>query len=272
MNSEDIIKSRYKEYFKMPNNCYMVSTITKDDAGIIDNKLIDYLDDLDGMQGNWGICDELCNVIVIPKYLFPLIKCGNYYKVSLGIKNENNVISTLKSGLIDEQGNEIVPIEYEFMQELDDNGSYFKVKNSEICKDGIIDNNNNIVVPFIYDLISSWLKFGKIEIRNDNKSGIYDFESKKELIHPKYDWISAVSNEVYLIGLDNNNPKTIIDANENIIGLKDDWKLVYQDKNNIESYKSNMSTEILYAGIKVSSPEEKIFFEIKDGKILELSN
>lgn len=272
MNAEDIIKSRYKEYFKMPNNCYMVSTLTKDEVGNIDNKFLDYLDDLEGMQGNWGICDELSNVLIFPKYLFPLIKCGDYYKVSIGICNQNNIISTLKSGLIDDSGNEMVPIIYEFMEQLDEDGNYFKVKNVEISKDGVIDKKNNIVVPFEYDLISGWLKYGKVEIRNNNKSGIYDFELKKELINPKYDWISTISKELYLIGSDNENPKTIIDENENMIGSKDEWKLVYQDTKNIDEFKDIMTTEILYAGIKINNPEEKVFFEIKDGQVLELSN
>ena len=41
---------------------------------------------------------------------------------------------------------------------------------------------------------------------------------------------------------------------------------------NVDYYKDNMVTTTLYAGIKISDPNEKIFFEIKDGKILKLNN
>ncbi len=182
---ENYIKNKYKDYIKLDNDYYQVTTAIAGDLPFVNPHIDLYTCDY-GLQGKWGLCDSKGNELIKPQYLFPLHKFDNIYMVSLPIKNDEGIIVDMDSGLVDENNNEIVPIKYGFMTWLDDAGNYFKVFDKKLGKYGVIDRNYNIIISFIYDYIYTSAENDQIIINDNNLYGVYDFKLNKVIIPPKY--------------------------------------------------------------------------------------
>ena len=195
------------------------------------------IDEVYGLEGNWGLVDKNGNVIIKPRYLYPFIECGNNYQVMLPYKylkvEDKKIIVTLKHGLIDKKGNIIIPIKYLFMEAMDNTGTYFKVFDTMLEKDGVLDKNNNIVVPFNYQYIKAspdlelMIKtkycdiypdnIYQVKVCNNDLYGVYDLKLQKEIIKPKYKHLKIISYNKFLIGETYETCDTLINADDNVI-------------------------------------------------------
>jgi len=92
-------------------------------------------------------------------------------------------------GVIDTIGNVVIPFKYNSINMWGD--KYLVILNRKV---GMIDNNGEIIVPFLYD---SYACSGPTtDIIKDGLVGIMD-SSGKILVAPKYNFIQAISDEVF---------------------------------------------------------------------------
>lgn len=135
-------------------------------------------------------------------------------------------------GMINLQGELIIPVEYEDF-DLMDNGNFIAKKNGKF---GIIDRKNTIIAPFVYDSISA--KIGKninfAVMVKDNKAGISNTLTGDVILSHEYDDIFPHNTQqiIYLIQKQNNQTKIgFADYTTGQILLKptyDDYRWVYQ--------------------------------------------
>lgn len=236
MNSKEL-KKKYKQVYKLDDGNYMVSTKSQSEVCAVEYYAHTNIDEVYGMEGNWGLVDKEGNLIIEPKYIYPFIECGDNYQVMLPQQskkiNGRNTILTLKHGLIDKLGNILIPIQYLYMEAMDSTGTYFRMVDKKTYKAGVIDKNNNIVVPFHYEYIQGSpdlelrikMKYCdvypdtiyQVKVSNDDVYGIYDLKVKKEIIKPKYKHLKIVGYNRFLIGEDYNNCNTLINEKEELI-------------------------------------------------------
>lgn len=232
MNIEELEK-KYKQVYKLDDGNYMVSTKSQKEV------LVDYfahtnIDEVYGMEGNWGLIDKDGKTIIEPKYIYPFLECGDNYQVMLPQEyKENNGVKTiinLEHGLIDKKGNIIIPIKYLYMEAMDNTGTYFRVVDKETYKSGVIDKNNKLVIPFKYEYIqaSPDLKLMiqtkycniypdniyQVKVSNNDLYGVYDLKLKKEIIKPKYKYLKIIGYNRFEIGEDYDSCNTLINEKE----------------------------------------------------------
>ena len=232
MKKEDLEKV-YKQVYELEDGNYVVSTKSQDEVTIVDYWADLDLNEVYGMEGEWGLVDKDGNVVIKPEYIYPPLERGENYQVMLPekymeIEGEERVV-LVKHGLIDKKGKIIIPVKYIYMRPIDNIGKYFSVVNKETGKSGVLDKSNNIVVPFKYGYILSpeMIKIDdgsiypdniyQLSVNNDKLFGVYDLELKKEIIKPKYKYLKVVDYNRFLIGEDFFNCNTLIDENEKII-------------------------------------------------------
>ena len=232
MKKEDLEKV-YKQVYELEDGNYVVSTKSQDEVTIVDYWADLDLNEVYGMEGEWGLVDKDGNVVIKPEYIYPPLERGENYQVMLPekymeIEGEERVV-LVKHGLIDKKGKIIIPVKYIYMRPIDNIGKYFSVVNKETGKSGVLDKSNNIVVPFKYGYILSpeMIKIDdgsiypdniyQLAVNNDKLFGVYDLELKKEIIKPKYKYLKVVDYNRFLIGEDFFNCNTLIDENEKII-------------------------------------------------------
>lgn len=117
-----------------------------------------------------------------------------WYEEVLRVKKDN------KYGLIDYNGKEILPTEYDSIEALEG------VKNSLIIKKeekvGLCDNQGNIIIEPEYKeikAIGNDYKNGYVVINSDNKYGLVDF-TKQVILEPKYEEVKTVtSTNTYVV-------------------------------------------------------------------------
>ncbi len=232
MKKEDLEKV-YKQVYELEDGNYVVSTKSQDEVTIVDYWADLDLNEVYGMEGEWGLVDKDGNVVIKPEYIYPPLERGENYQVMLPeeymeIEGEERVV-LVKHGLIDKKGKIIIPVKYIYMSPIDNIGKYFIVVNKETGKSGVLDKSNNIVVPFKYGyiLFPEMIKIDdgsiypdniyQLAVNNDKLFGVYDLELKKEIIKPKYKYLKVVDYNRFLIGEDFFNCNTLIDENEKII-------------------------------------------------------
>ena len=227
------LKKKYKQICNLNDGNYNISTKSQNEVNIVEYYAHTGIDEVYGMEGNWGLVDKDGNIVIEPKYIYPFIECGNNYQVMLPheykkIKGKENIL-TLKHGLIDKKGNIIIPIKYLYMEAMDNTGTYFRVVNSKTYKSGVLDKDNNVVIPFKYEFIQATPDLNmrikdeypdniyQVKVSKNDLYGIYDLKLKKEIIKPKYKCLKIASYNRFLIGEDYENCNTLIDESEQII-------------------------------------------------------
>lgn len=236
MNLKEL-KKKYKQVYKLDDGNYMVSTKSQREVSDVEYYAHTAIDEVYGMEGNWGLVDKEGNIIIKPKYIYPFLECGDNYQVMMPheyktIKGKKTIL-TLKHGLIDKLGNIIIPIQYLYMEAMDNTGTYFRVVDKKTYKSGVIDKNNTIVVPFRYEYIEASpdlklrvkTKYGdvypdtinQVKVSNHDVYGIYDLKLKKEILKPKYKHLKIMGYNRFLIGEDYESCYTLIDEKEEII-------------------------------------------------------
>ncbi|WP_158838307.1 WG repeat-containing protein [Polaribacter sp. L3A8] len=142
----------------------------------------DHINEMEECSGKWGIIDTSGKEIIKPSYSFiDFFESSDYYKVFKGkmIFNFNKetfreTMEGAKSGVINKNNKIIVPIEYDWIEELEK--GIFAVNNGGIItlhdgddewhqwtvdggKWGIINKKSKLLVPIKYDTImNTWVK------------------------------------------------------------------------------------------------------------------
>ena len=226
--NKDEFAGKYSNVLEIIDGNYVVNTINE--VPIVDYCAHTDIDAVYGLEGKWGLVDINDNFIIEPNYIYPFIECGDNLHVMLPEKIENNVIVTLKHGLIDTKGNIIIPIKYLYMEAMDNSGEYFRVVDPKTYKSGVLDKNNKIVIPFKYDYIQAspdlelcetneyCSKYPdyiyQVKICNNDLYGVYDLKLKKEIIKPKYKYLKIVGYNKFKIGEDYDNCNILINEKE----------------------------------------------------------
>lgn len=117
-----------------------------------------------------------------------------YEEEVLRVKKDN------KYGLIDYNGKEILPTEYDSIEALEGVKNSIVIKKEE--KLGLCDNQGNIIIEPEYKEIKAIgddYKNGYIVVNSDNKYGLIDF-TKQVILETKYDEIKTVAaTNIYIV-------------------------------------------------------------------------
>ena len=194
-NDNQATRDKYPVIIEMDNGWKIVSTI--------DPKLIPlaFHHDFHDEPGNWGLVDDKWNVIIEPKYLFPLYPYNDYFMVCAGNRwtqdeewdkrndkfpqNKGNYWSKKQLwGLIDIDENEIIPIIYDEMTCLNlgwnDHAGFDKEKSNnifavyrhqyppyEMQEVAVINHKNEFLIPFgLYTDVDYFIE--------DNQLAVYE--------------------------------------------------------------------------------------------------
>lgn len=174
----------------------------------------------------------------------------NYDKIeAINNKDENNnlwyekdilrVQKNGKYGLINLEGKEIIPIEYDDITAISGIKNSLKVKKDE--KYGIVDNEGKIVVEPQYediDILGNDNKSGFIVKASTGKYGIRDY-SNNEILDTKYDKIEKVyGNDLYVVVQD--GKKKIVSKQEDVlVSGFDDIKQILSSQENAVIFLKN---------------------------------
>lgn len=176
---------------------------------VIGKKIDDYLEMTD-FDGKWGIIDNDGKEIIPNEYNYiDFFRSKFFYKVGLGkmyLNHDTNdsfiniqdniylIVRDTKWGVINNKNDIIVPIEFEWVEEISDGklwainkggqlyyNSDYEVNRWEILggKWGVINSESKIIVPIKYDkVITSWFRVKSyIFVKNTSKdSNYYDFD------------------------------------------------------------------------------------------------
>lgn len=169
-------------------------------------------------NNKYGVIDRIGNTIVKPIYL--------------SISNYDNGIAILKDydgySLININGHVITKEKYDLMVKIND--YYMVAKNN---KYGYINNSGEIIIPLIYDYIGEY-STNLIPIKNNNKYGFINAYNKL-IINTIYDNICKVGNEyIGLIKKDNGVEKEqIINKEENIVSDLPEDTYIFNSSDNL---------------------------------------
>ena len=231
------LENIYKQVYELNDGNFLVSTKSQNEVNEVEYYAHTSIDEVYGMEGNWGMVDKNGNTIIEPKYIYPFIECGDNYQVMLPDEYKNidgkDKVLTLKHGLIDKKGNIVIPIKYLYMEVMDNTGKYFRVVDSKTYKSGALDKNNNVVIPFEYDFIYASPDLGlmlktkncylypdniyQVKVCKKDLYGVYDLKLGCEIIKPKYQHLKIKSYNRFLIGEDFDSCNTLINEKEEVI-------------------------------------------------------
>ena len=82
MKKEDLEKV-YKQVYELEDGNYVVSTKSQDEVTIVDYWADLDLNEVYGMEGEWGLVDKDGNVVIKPEYIYPPLERGENYQVML---------------------------------------------------------------------------------------------------------------------------------------------------------------------------------------------
>jgi hypothetical protein len=157
-------------------------------------------------KDKYGYIDTTFNLVIPFKYNFAYFFQDGYARVKLNGK----------IGLINKNGKEVIPLEF---QEMDHLSKIYSTK-----KDGhwgLIDTNGRVLIPFKYDRIYDY-KNGRAIATLNSKYGVVDTLGQ-ELVKFEYERIIHKKNLYFVV---KNNKHGIIDYNGKII-LPCVYKLIY---------------------------------------------
>ena len=78
------LKMKYKQVCKLNDGNYAVSDKDKNEVAEVDYwNAHTSIDEVYGLEGNWGLVDKDGNVVIKPQFIYPFIECGDNYQVML---------------------------------------------------------------------------------------------------------------------------------------------------------------------------------------------
>lgn len=107
------------------------------------------------VNGKWGFADIYTGEIIIKPiwdYAGPFYR--GYAHVALGVQlvgNDGSYVEGGKHGYIDSDSRIIIPLEYDYAEDIPYRKYYFEVGKNDKC--GLIDNENKTIIPFQWDYL-----------------------------------------------------------------------------------------------------------------------
>lgn len=198
---------------------------------------------------------------------------------------EKNVLKVKKGekyGLIDLDGKEVVPVEYDEISTISEIENSFKVKING--KYGIVDGDGKTVIQAQYadiDVLGKDNKSGFIVKNDEGKYGIVDY-SNTQILEAKYDSIEKIyGNDMYVVTV-SGKQKVVNKSGDDVLttGFDSIKQILANQENAVIFAKSNkcgvMNTngEVLIDAQYDSLEETKIgmFIASKDGKYGIINN
>ena len=187
---------------------------------------------------------------------------------------EKNVLKVSKNGkygLIDFNGKELLPIEYDEITTLDGMENSVLVKKDG--KVGLVNDNGSIIIDANYKEIKplgETYKEGYITIDESDKYGVVS-ATKRPILENKYDEISSVYLKDYYL-VKENGKKELIDSDGKVIldsGFDD---IKSATTNGVIFIKNNLYGEISTSGEITLEPKYQDLKEVKEGKYIAKQN
>jgi hypothetical protein len=121
------------------------------------------------MDGKWGYID------ITGDFVIPLMYDGAqpFFNGLAVVHVTFNPAHGTKCGIIDKDGNTVVPVEYDWIWFNAMGGFYQTSKDS---KQGLLDISGNVILECIYDIINFSMADGTIQARLGNSWGIFKIE------------------------------------------------------------------------------------------------
>ena len=187
---------------------------------------------------------------------------------------EKNVLKVSKNGkygLIDFNGKELLPIEYDEITTLDGMENSIIIKKDE--KVGLVNDNGSIIIDANYKEIrplGETYKEGYITIDEADKYGVVS-ATKRQILENKYDEISSVYLKDYYL-VKENGKKELIDSDGKVIldsGFDD---IKSATTNGVIFTKNDLYGEISALGEVTLEAKYQDLKEVKEGKYIAKQN
>ena len=187
---------------------------------------------------------------------------------------EKNVLKVSKNGkygLIDFNGKELLPIEYDEITTLDGMENSIIIKKDE--KVGLVNDNGSIIIDVNYKEIKALgetYKEGYITIDESDKYGVVS-ATKRQILENKYDEISSVYLKDYYL-VRENGKKELIDSDGKVIldaGFDD---IKSATTNGLIFTKNDLYGEISALGEVTLEAKYQDLKEVKEGKYIAKQN
>ena len=187
---------------------------------------------------------------------------------------EKNVLKVSKNGkygLIDFNGKELLPIEYDEITTLDGMENSIIIKKDE--KVGLVNDNGSIIIDVNYKEIKALgetYKEGYITIDESDKYGVVS-ATKRQILENKYDEISSVYLKDYYL-VRENGKKELIDSDGKVIldaGFDD---IKSATTNGVIFTKNDLYGEISALGEVTLEAKYQDLKEVKEGKYIAKQN
>ena len=187
---------------------------------------------------------------------------------------EKNVLKVSKNGkygLIDFNGKELLPIEYDEITTLDGMENSIIIKKDE--KVGLVNDNGSIIIDVNYKEIKALgetYKEGYITIDESDKYGVVS-ATKRQILENKYDEVSSVYLKDYYL-VRENGKKELIDSDGKVIldaGFDD---IKSATTNGVIFTKNDLYGEISALGEVTLEAKYQDLKEVKEGKYIAKQN
>lgn len=147
-------------------------------------------------QGLWGAKDAAGNVIIPFKYSYAHSMADGYIQV--GLPSKTNQRSPNDYGVMNAQGQTVLPIKYHGIDYLDDKKRFKVVVTTSKGQDkfGVLDMQGKVVVPVMYDYLERISNMGDEPtnlMKLNGKTGYINIVTGEVLIKPIYDRLYVTS-------------------------------------------------------------------------------
>ncbi|MGB4810876.1 MAG: WG repeat-containing protein [Methylophilaceae bacterium] len=156
--------------------------------------------------GLWGVKDSAGKEIVPFKYSYAERMGDEFFQV--GLPSKGNQSSPNRYGIINKQGQMILPVQYDGIDYLADKKRFKVVVTDASGQDkfGVLDTQGKIVVPVIYDYMERISNMGDeptSTIKLKDKVGYINMVTGEVLIKPIYDRldVTSLNTDVSGVGL-----------------------------------------------------------------------
>jgi len=187
---------------------------------------------------------------------------------------EKNILKIKKNGkygLIDLNGKEVLPAEYEEITVLEGIANSIIIKKDG--KKGLVNDSGNIIIKTEYKEIKNLgniYKDGYITIDHNGKYGVIS-ATKKKILENKFDEIAQINLEDYYLVKQDGKQK-LIDSKENTILEEGFDEIKLTTSKGIIFVKDNLYGEITASGEITIEPKYQYLSEAKDGIYIAKQN
>lgn len=146
--------------------------------------------------GFWGAKDASGNIIIPFKYSYAALMSDGY--IQIGLPSKTNQRSPNVYGVMNAQGQTILPVKYDGIDYLDDKKRFKVVITDAKGQDkfGVLDTQGKIIVPVIYDYLERISNMGDEPtnlMKIKGKTGYINIITGEVLIKPIYDGLYVTS-------------------------------------------------------------------------------